>query len=203
MCRIAAILFTLSALAWMPGAGAAGAMRCDSHIVDEGDLAVQVLSACGEPAYRDPWTLPRAGGYGGYAADSEEWYYNFGSSQLLRVVKIRNGRVVNIDSEGYGFEPTPGPSSCRPNDIVQGMSKFRLLWFCGDPVQHRAMGVLTPLRRHSMNSFYDDVSRPQVLVPVYREEWIYNFGSSYLMRVVTLENGRVSDVENDDRGFDH
>ena len=105
-------------------------IRCDSKVVSEGMLAAEVLAICGEPALRDVWTPP--GAYG-YAAPTEQWTYNFGSSQLLRVLLIRNGRVEIIDSAGYGF-PTPRHKRCSQTDIQPGLSKHWLLTHCGEPL---------------------------------------------------------------------
>lgn len=33
------------------------------------------------------------------------WYYNQGSDRLFRIVKLVNGRVVEIESEGFGVDP--------------------------------------------------------------------------------------------------
>ena len=193
MTRITLWLLTCAAAVWMPAAAAAGAMRCDGRIIDAGTLQVEVLGACGEPAYRDPWAV-RARNRDAYFADEEEWTYNFGSNQLLRIVRLRNGKVAQIEADGYGFDRLPQPP-CDPLDIVTGLSKFRLVTACGEPATRKAAQVYAPLQ--SRGRVY-----PDLLQPVYREEWIYNFGSSYLLRIVTLENGRVSDVQNGDRGFD-
>ena len=193
MTRIAFILLTLLALLRMPAAAAAGAMRCDGRIVDAGTLQAEVLAACGEPAYRDPWTV-RARNRDAWFADEEEWTYNFGSNQLLRVVRLRHGKVVAIEADGYGFDRLPQPP-CDPLDIVRGLSKYRLTVHCGEPARRKSAQVYTPLQ--ARGRVY-----PGLLEPVYREEWIYNFGSSYLLRIVTLENGRVTDVQNGDRGYD-
>ena len=39
-----------------------------------------------------------------------------------------------------------------------------------------------------------------VLLPVFREEWVYDFGPNLFMRVLTLDNGRVVQVDNGARG---
>lgn len=182
-------------------AWAAGTLRCDSRIIDEGSLAAETVAACGEPAYRDLWTFQQGQGY---VAEAEEWYYDFGPAKLLRVIKLRHGRVVDIDSDGYGFDKNTA-GSCQPAQITPAISKYRLLRLCGEPVQRRAMGVLSPLRsRSTMSGSHERgrLHREEYLVPLFREEWIYNFGSSHLMRVVTLEDGRVKRVESGDRGFD-
>lgn len=193
MTRIICWLFTGLAAAWMPGAGAAGSMRCDGRILEAGSLQLEVLEACGEPAYRDPWTV-RARHRDAWVADEEEWTYNFGANQLLRIVRLRNGKVADIDVDGYGFDRRPQPP-CDPLDIVPGLSKFRLVSHCGEPATRKAAQVYAPLQSRGR------VHR-ELLQSVYREEWIYNFGSSYLLRIVTLENGRVRDVQNGNRGFD-
>lgn len=201
MARIPSLFCILMAF-WTLPSWAVGTLRCGSHIVDEGYLAAEVVARCGEPVYRDHWAASQPAGQN-YRAEMEEWYYNFGSSQLLRVLRFRNGRVAEIDSDGYGFD-TEAPGRCAPNDIRPGISKYRLLHQCGEPVQRKATHLLTPLRsRRTMNQLYNPhPTRDEYFSAVYREEWIYNFGSRYLMRIVKLNDGRVTDVENGDRGFD-
>jgi hypothetical protein len=191
-CSSAALLLAL-VFCW-PAAGD-DVLRCGSRLVSRGMLMAEVRALCGEPAYRDAWytALP----YGGYAADVEVWYYNFGPSQLLRLLKFRNGELESIGADGYGFSAPPQPS-CGPGDIVTGMSKYRLLLTCGEPVSKRAEDLLEPVPpRAAMALGYGGY-----YTPVYREEWVYNFGSRYFLRKVILENGRVSEVRDGARGFD-
>jgi hypothetical protein len=186
---------------WVPRADASGAMRCGSRIVSEGMQAAEVLGRCGEPAYRDVLSDAGRGGRG-WISDQEQWYYNFGPSQLLRVVTLRNGTVDSIGEDGYGYAETPD-GHCAPEEIRAGLSKLRLLLRCGEPLTRRAEGLLRPLNpnlvyRSDLRAYGPDTAVGEV----YREEWVYNFGSSHFLRVVTLENGRVVDVANGDRGFD-
>jgi len=177
---------------------AADTMRCGGRLVTVEDRAAELRSLCGTPDYRDVWTeqtLPQD-----LLGDTEEWYYNFGSNQLLRIVRIQNGRVVRIDTDGYGF-PDAGASDarCDPGFIREGLNKYRLVRACGSPETRHVLQLLRPY-----SNDYDRYGRyrPQVVEPVFREEWVYNFGPRYLMRIVTLENGRVTDVENGERGYD-
>ncbi|MDI3260105.1 MAG: DUF2845 domain-containing protein [Sinobacteraceae bacterium] len=171
-------------------------MRCGSRLVSRGMPTAEVRALCGEPAYRDAWyaALP----YGGYAADIEVWYYNFGPSQLLRLLKFRNGELESIGADGYGFTPPPRPD-CGPGDILPGMSKYRLLSSCGEPLSKRAEDLLVPVPPRSTEALGYGGG---YYTPVYREEWIYNFGARYFLRKVILENGRVSEVRDGERGFD-
>lgn len=192
---IAGLLTAWLLLAVLP-AEAAGAMRCGSRLVAEGDRAADLIATCGEPAYRDvrSWRQPN----GNTLADVEEWYYNFGPSQLLRVVRLRNGRIVSIDADGYGYYESPR-RNCDTTALVPGLSKFRLLEMCGEPLTRRSVQVLRQLddgwRRYPPG--YGDHYEA-----VHREEWVYNFGSSNLMRILTIEDGRIVDVESGSRGFD-
>ncbi|HEY9545211.1 MAG TPA: DUF2845 domain-containing protein, partial [Solimonas sp.] len=184
------ILLTLCAAALlMPlPSHAAESLRCGSRLASVGMTAAEVLSVCGEPGYRDVWAQP--GGYGGgYLGNVEEWTYNFGSSQLLRVMRFRQGRLQRIDTDGYGFADD-GPGDCSQRGITGGMSKYRLIAQCGEPVTKVADVVQAPVDRydriygphHSYNSWEI----------VYREEWVYNFGRGRLMRIVHLDNARVT-----------
>src|SRR5262245_59156763 len=92
-------LLALMVLAATPAAWAGESMRCGNRIVATEAVAGEVLAACGHPAYRDRWYAPPT-----YAVDEEQWFYNFGSQQFVRVLRFREGRLVSIESDGYGFD---------------------------------------------------------------------------------------------------
>jgi len=197
--KLALILLALLVLFDAGRVRASDTLRCGSRLVSVEAIAAEVAATCGEPAYRDQWFYTQPP-YGGYAADVEVWYYNFGPSRLLQVLKFRNDRLVDVQTDGYGFYGN-GDGRCAPSAIVTGMSKYRLLAECGEPASKRAENVLQglPLQRNG-RGYYTPGYNP--VQPVYLEHWIYNFGSSLLLREVTLQNGRVSEVESTDRGFD-
>lgn len=179
---------------------ASDSIRCGSRIISVEARAADILAACGEPDFRDVRSYPGPG-RPGEIAESEQWTYNFGRNQLLQVMSLRNGRLVNIQTDGYGF-PKNGPRSCAPESIVDGQSKYRLLASCGEPLTRRNLGFIQALRpRHQHRYGGFSTSRGSYPVEVYREEWVYNFGSRYFLRVVTLDDGVVSDVQNGERGF--
>lgn len=180
------------ALAALPrDALADDSLRCGSRIVQAGTPAADVAAACGEPVYRDVWLMPRPGR--GFVSDDEEWYYNFGRTQLLRVLHFHHGNLADVGSDGYGYDAPPA-HDCGPSDLVEGMTKFRLLLRCGEPASRSTVNVQEPLRRR------DGSVVPGYFEEVFRERWVYNFGSNYLLHIVTLRNGRVTDVTTGDRG---
>lgn len=175
-------------------------MRCGSRIVSVEARAAEVLAACGEPQFRDVFSVP-APRRAGEIAEVEQWTYNFGRNQLLHVLKLRHGRLVDIRTDGYGFAPAAYPR-CAPNRIVDGLSKYRLLASCGEPLTRRDVGFVTALKpRHRREYGGLSTSRGHYPVEVYREEWVYNFGSNAFLKIVTLDDGAVSEVENGERGF--
>jgi len=185
-----AIISAASAAASGPVA-AGDTLRCGSRIVSIDMIAAAVRAICGEPAYRDYWPSPDRRYWPG-AEDTETWTYNFGPNQLLRILRFRGQRLRSIETDGYGFNGD-GAHLCEPNEIVSGISKYRLLARCGDPVATRAIGYVA--------GEFDDHWGQRTILPAYREEWTYNFGTRYLLREVILENGRVSRVFDGDRGF--
>lgn len=209
------------ALLWLACAGeapAADSLRCGSRLISVEALAAELLAACGEPSFRDVFAYVGPQGlrerFPGDAgsnviADDEQWTYDFGPNQLLRVLKIRNGRLVSIDSDGYGFHAA-SDRRCQSNDIAQGLSKYRLLKICGEPFTRRYLGLVQSLQQRNRSRLGGSLgghrgygrSADFFPVEVYREEWVYNFGSRNFLRVVTLEDGVVANVDNGERGSD-
>jgi len=193
-----AVLLVLLVLA--PAAQAADTLRCGSRLVSVGELAAKVEALCGRPAYKDV----EGGAYArGYDAAEELWTYNFGPNRLLQQLRFRDGRLDSIHSGGYGFNADE-PGHCGPSTIVAGLSKYELLHDCGEPISKRAETVLVPLvrdgpvyrRPDGVYAYQGGYQRE-----VFREHWVYNFGANYFLRDVTLENGKVIDVEDGERGF--
>jgi hypothetical protein len=89
----------------------AHAFRCGTRIITRGDHAEKILRFCGEPASIQTRITQRS-----YVSDFgrvfpgvveevvvEEWTYNMGPHQLIRVVRLENGFVADIKHLGYGY----------------------------------------------------------------------------------------------------
>ncbi len=103
-------------------AGAASAFRCGTRLVNIGDTKWEVLRKCGPPEWRDAWEEKRVDrvfrtpdvdfdrswesrypvGVVTYVP-VEEWTYNMGPSQFLRMLRFENNRLIHIETGGYGF----------------------------------------------------------------------------------------------------
>lgn len=117
------ILFLISA-----PAAADNSFRCGSNLVSVGDSKYQVRAKCGAPSYkevrrekkikrdlyRDLFPPP---GYQGRReqekyrepllveeyVDIEEWTYNRGPNSLITTLTFENGKLVDVDTDGYGY----------------------------------------------------------------------------------------------------
>jgi hypothetical protein len=87
------------------------AFRCGTRVITRGDHATKLLQYCGQPEsvdtrYAERSVTTRFGRViPGYREEVkiEEWVYNFGPRQLLRIVRLENDIVANIDTRGYGY----------------------------------------------------------------------------------------------------
>lgn len=102
-------------------------MRCGNQIISGGDPQAKVAASCGEPEYVTSSTIIRAGlprqplyllnewqrwrsqrellvhdrSY--VEIPVEVWVYNLGPNKLMREVVFEEGRVVRVESLGYGY----------------------------------------------------------------------------------------------------
>jgi hypothetical protein len=101
----------MAALLALAAAAPAHAFRCGSRIITRGDHADKILRYCGEPAsvqtrivqmpqVTEDWRV-----YRGSIEEVlvEEWVFNLGPYQLMRMVRLENGFVAEVRSLGYGY----------------------------------------------------------------------------------------------------
>jgi Protein of unknown function (DUF2845) len=113
MRRTLSLALTLALAAGPVGAASATeAMRCGTRIITRGDPADKMLHFCGEPAAVSTRYAQRPvlTNYGhvylpGFVEDVlvEDWTYNLGPHQFMRLVRIENGIVADIKQLGYGY----------------------------------------------------------------------------------------------------
>ena len=103
-----AMILTLLAV----GTGGAQTLRCGGELVSIGDVKFEVLSKCGEPASKETFERqreveifdPKDKVQRRFRATVtvDLWTYNFGPGGFLYLVTFENGRVVDIESAGFG-----------------------------------------------------------------------------------------------------
>jgi hypothetical protein len=102
--------FAIAALLLLAAAAPAHAFRCGTRIITRGDHADKILRFCGEPTSVHTRFQTRAyvnqlgRVYPGVVEEVvvEEWTFNLGPNQLMRLVRLENGFVEEVKSLGYG-----------------------------------------------------------------------------------------------------
>ncbi len=188
------------------------ALRCGSHAVSEGDRKVEVLARCGEPAWVDQRLeessvrVFRDTFEGGLAGEErvtrviEEWAYNFGPSRLLYFLTFADGKLVKVETAGYGYTdgaPRSPGAECWGRSVARGRRKLEVLQTCGHPASVDVREV--ERTRSFADRRFKQLTERRASVAV--EEWTYNFGPNRLLYVFTFENGRVVDVQTGGYGF--
>jgi Protein of unknown function (DUF2845) len=102
------VLFALTlTLLWIDAY--ADSFSCQGGIISTDDRSADVVAKCGDPDFRDSHQEEVTQRL---SADTkqkvlvtvEEWTYNLGPSQFMRIVVLKNGRVTEIRTGNYGYE---------------------------------------------------------------------------------------------------
>lgn len=110
-------------------ASTASAMRCGNRLVVVGDASARVRGLCGEPAEITERVVERSrqvyvrGPNGSLIGDRvsvsvvvQRWVYDFGPQRFMRELVFEDGRLVQINTLGYGTER----AELRPSSSARG-----------------------------------------------------------------------------------
>ena len=174
------------------------AFRCGNNLVDVGDTKFDVLKKCGEPDYKQNWGEEVIGTQSDNNVrkvfnNIEEWTYNQGSYNFVRVLKFRNSELIDIETRGYGSSGPPSVvTSCDEKVVSIGDTVAQVISKCGEP-------ALKDSKQEEIVENIDIGLRSKIFVLV--EEWTYNFGPNRFVEILTFRNGRLEKIEKGSRGF--
>ena len=110
------LLFLLLIFAGSFSVFAGSGFRCSGRIISVGNAQDFVLDKCGEPTSVKKRTERLGGGFIQRYPESHEelnyiirerqievWTYNLGSTQFIRYLTFRDGKLVAIKTGGYGY----------------------------------------------------------------------------------------------------
>jgi hypothetical protein len=199
MRRTNILLLFLILAAVIPSAGVlAGTLNCGGGIISPGDRSMDVLAKCGQPDSRESHQEEL-----GQKLDDntkqkvfvtvEEWTYNFGPTQFMRIVILKNGVVADIRTGNYGYaNPSEPPvRECTEQIVSVGDSKTDVLAKCGEP-------SFKDTHDEEFKGKLDDRER-KVFVTV--EEWTYNLGPTRFVRILTFRNSKLTDIRTGNYGY--
>jgi hypothetical protein len=182
-------------------------ISCAGGIVSVGDAKLDLLAKCGRPTLQErrieqASLRVRAGAGRRVTAPVELWTYDLGRSRFVQVVKLVAGKVAGVErgSHGYADEQArperPRRAACDPGVLSVGKLKLDLLARCGEPatvdVWEEELRAVQEIGDHT-------VLAQSVTVQV--ELWTYDFGRNHLLRLVRLEDGRVTAVDTGSYGY--
>lgn len=115
LCAVALVIFGMLAVSRVD------AFKCGPSSVDVGNTKSDVVWKCGEPNWVDSREEDRMDWVSGYTYSPggrslvrvpvavpvrvtvEEWFYNYGPTKFIRILRFVNDRLVQVDTGGYGF----------------------------------------------------------------------------------------------------
>jgi hypothetical protein len=181
----------------LPAGTFASEYRCEGKIVSVGDTSGELLMKCGEPDWKqshdeeiiEAWDKDSRHRI---IITVEEWTYNLGPDRFMRIFRLQNGKVVDILLGGYGFaKEETNQLQCNAQNIAVGDSAIEVLAKCGEPVSENEWEEMTSER-------LDDGTVRKVNITV--AEWTYNLGPDKFIRIITLRNGTVVNIQSGGRG---
>jgi hypothetical protein len=109
MKRATMLLCLLTLIATLPPVNVyADSLSCSGGIISTGDRSADVLGKCGAPDSKDSHLEEITQRVDADAKQKvyitvEEWTYNFGTNQFMRIVVLRNGEITEIRTGNYGY----------------------------------------------------------------------------------------------------
>lgn len=83
------------------------AMRCGNEIIMEGDVKEKILKYCGKPSHKAKDKIVfyeyRFGHKHKRSKKVIKWFYNFGPTEFYYVLTFEKGKVIAVNTDGYGF----------------------------------------------------------------------------------------------------
>ncbi len=170
----------------------AATLDCAGGIISVGDTRIDLLAKCGDPDHKESHNeefVERLddGTKRKLFITVDVWTYNFGPTQFMRIVTLKNGTVANIrtGNYGYGKSSKPGQSECSEQVVTIADTKSDVIAKCGEP-------PWKDTRQEELKERLDNGLERNLFVTV--EEWTYNLGPNRFMRILTFRNGKLTDV---------
>ncbi|HEX9021763.1 MAG TPA: DUF2845 domain-containing protein [Nitrospirota bacterium] len=194
------VLFFLTLMAAAPDAVLdAATLDCQGGIVSTGDSRVDLLAKCGEPDAKESHDEEIIEKLDGGSRQRlfitvEDWTYNFGPTQLMRIVTLRNGTVSHIRTGNYGYSRSSKPQQreCSEQIVATGDTKSDVIAKCGEP-------SWKDRHQEEREETLDTGDRRKVFITV--EEWTYNLGPNRFVRVLTFKNNILVDIRTGGYGY--
>lgn len=198
MRRTGILLLFLASVALIPSAGVfADTLSCAGGIISTGDRSMDVLAKCGVPDSKESHQEELSERLDDNTKQKvfitvEEWTYDFGPTQFMRIVVLKNGVVANIRLGNYGYTQTePVQRECSEQVVSVGDSKTDVLARCGEP----------SLKDSHVEEIREKLDGTEHKTFVTIEEWTYNLGPTRFVRILTFRNSTLANIKTGKYGY--
>ncbi len=177
----------------------ADSLDCKGGIVSTGDSRVDLVMKCGEPDWKDSHDEEiterlDSGTKRKLIVAVDEWTYNFGPSQFMRIVTLKNGKITDIRAGGYGYNKgaKPNQRECSGQIVSIGDLKSDVILKCGEPSWKdiHQEEIQERIDRGLERKVYDTI-----------EDWTYNLGPNSFVRILTFRNNKLIDIKTGGYGY--
>ncbi len=178
----------------------AESFECKQGTVYINDSRVDMLLKCGEPDWKESHrekivSRPSRSTKHKKSITVEEWTYNFGPNRFIRIITLRNGKITDIRTGDYGYsnakKPQPREFSDRIVSIGESSGEVIAKW--GEPAGRN------PRQEKLKERLSDGDYR---ITTIIIDEWTYNLGPDRFMRILTFKNGKLTDINTGEYGYD-
>ncbi len=155
------------------------------------------MKKCGEPDWKDYWrediiNWPNTGFVHRLASINERWVYNPGPQSFMRFLSFHGSQLVKIETGSRGFIDSATSQRCQVNNLRLGTHESIIIHQCGEP-------DLKEQRYATVTRNLSPGGRQQITIPI--DEWTYNFGATYFIRILTFENNQLIKISIGNRGY--
>ncbi len=115
----------------------AATLSCEGGIVSIGDSRLDLQAKCGEPVAKESREeeiiekINREKTRRVFMT-VDEWTYNFGPAQFMRIVTLKDGKVADIATRDYGYS-RPAQRQERDCTVSPGARSHEVAAQCGAP----------------------------------------------------------------------
>ncbi len=199
MRRTGIFLLFLASVTLIPSAGVfADTFSCGGGIISTGDRSMDVLAKCGQPDSKESHQEELSERLDDNTKQKifvtvEEWTYNLGPTQFMRIIILKNGVVTNIRTGNYGYtkKAEPVQRDCSEQVLSIGDSKTDVLAKCGEP----------SFKDSHVEEFKERLDDRERKVFVTVEEWTYDLGPNRFVRILTFRNSKLADIRTGGYGY--
>jgi len=178
----------------------AASLACPTGTVFVGESRADVLAKCGEPDWKNSHQEEVVERLDSSTKQKlhitvDEWTYNFGPSQFMIIVILKNGKVADIQEGDYGYSKSSKPEQREFSDRIVSIGDLQ-----GDVVMKWGEPMGKNSRKEELKEKLPNGKERTELVTI--EEWTYNLGPNRFMRILTFKNGRVTDIQTGSYGYE-